>query len=51
MKLERVMRKIIPSVARLSYNPIFKFLVDSVDMLSRHVYNEFSKSPPNHMRI
>jgi SAM-dependent methyltransferase len=51
MKFDRVLRKIIPSVARLTYNPIFKFLVDGVDVLPRHVYDEFSNIPPNHMRI
>jgi SAM-dependent methyltransferase len=51
MKFDRVLRKIIPSVARLTYNPIFKFLVNAVDVLPRRVYDEFSNIPPNHMRI
>jgi SAM-dependent methyltransferase len=51
VKFDKLVRKIIPSAARLTYNPIFKILVDSIDTLPRCMYEEFSKIPPNHMRI
>jgi SAM-dependent methyltransferase len=51
MKFDRILRKIIPSTSRLTYNPFFKVLVDSIDLFPRLAYEEFSKIPPNHMRI
>jgi SAM-dependent methyltransferase len=51
MKLEKAIRRVIPSTARLTYNPIFKIIVDSFDLLPKLMYKEFSKIPPNHMRI
>ncbi len=51
MKLEKAIRRVIPSTSRLTYNPIFKLIFDSFDLLPRLMYQEFSKIPPNHMRI
>jgi ubiquinone/menaquinone biosynthesis C-methylase UbiE len=51
MKLERAIRRVIPSAARLTYNPLFKIFVDSFDLLPHCMYEEFSGIPPNHMRI
>jgi SAM-dependent methyltransferase len=51
MKLDRAIRRVIPSTSRLSYNPIFKAVVDSFDLLPKLVYEELSRIPPNHMRI
>ncbi len=51
MKLDRAIRRVIPSASRLTYNPIFKAVVDSFDLLPKLVYEELSRIPPNHMRI
>jgi len=51
MKLERAIRRVIPSAARLTYNPLFKMVVDSFDLLPNCMYEEFSRIPPNHLRI
>jgi len=51
MSCYKVLRRIVPSAARLTYNPIFKIIVNSFDLLPRHMYEEFSNIPPNHMRI
>jgi len=51
MKLEKAIRRVIPSTSRLTYNPIFKMIVDSFDLLPKLMYKEVSKIPPNHLRI
>jgi hypothetical protein len=51
MKLEKAIRRIIPSTPRLTYNPIFKMIVDSFDLLPKLMFKELSAIPPNHMRI
>jgi SAM-dependent methyltransferase len=51
MKLQRIIRRAIPSTSRLTYNPIFKLIVDSFDLVPRLMYKEFSAIPPNHLRI
>ena len=51
MKLEKAIRRFIPSASRLTYNPLFKVIVDSFDLLPKLVYEELSRIPPNHMRI
>lgn len=51
MKLEKAIRRVIPSASRLTYNPVFKLIVDSFDLLPKFMYEEVSKIPPNHMRI
>jgi SAM-dependent methyltransferase len=49
--MHKGIRRIVPSAARLTYNPIFKAVVDSFDVLPRYLYREFSNIPPNHLRI
>jgi len=51
MKLDKAIRRVIPSTSRLTYNPIFKAVVDSFDLIPKLVYEELSNIPPNHMRI
>jgi SAM-dependent methyltransferase len=51
MKLEKAIRRMIPATSRLTYNPIFKVIVDSFDLLPKLMYKEVSKIPPNHLRI
>jgi len=51
MNLHKVVRTRIPSAARLTYNPVFKSLVNLFDLVPRRMYQEFEKIPPNHLRI
>ena len=51
MKLDRTLRRVLPSASRLTYNPIFKAVVDSFDLIPRFIYEELSRIPPNHRRI
>lgn len=51
MKLDRTLRRVFPSASRLTYNPVFKAVVDSFDLIPKFIYEELSKIPPNHMRI
>ncbi len=51
MGLDNLLRRVVPSASRLTYNPLFKVLVDSFDLLPMLVYEELARIPPNHMRI
>jgi SAM-dependent methyltransferase len=51
VKIHKGLRRIVPSAARLTYNPVFQAVVDSFDLLPRFLYREFSNIPPNHLRI
>jgi SAM-dependent methyltransferase len=51
MGLDRYLRRIVPSTARLTYNPLFKVIVDSFDVLPKRAYRELANIPPNHLRI
>jgi SAM-dependent methyltransferase len=41
----------IPATSVLTYNPLFKIIVDSFDLLPRLMYRELRNIPPNHLRI
>jgi 2-polyprenyl-3-methyl-5-hydroxy-6-metoxy-1,4-benzoquinol methylase len=49
--LNRVLRKLFPSTSRLTFNPLFRFVVNATDVIPRLIYSEFSSLPPNHLRI
>jgi len=51
MNLDKVIRRVIPSASRLTYNPLFKAVVDSFDLVPKLFFQELSKIPPNHLRI
>lgn len=51
MNLDRAVRQILPSASRLTYNPLFRAVVDSFDFLPKLLCQELSTIPPNHMRI
>jgi SAM-dependent methyltransferase len=51
LKIHKGIRRIVPSAARLTYNPVFKAVVDLFDLVPRYLYREFSNIPPNHLRI
>jgi SAM-dependent methyltransferase len=48
---QKVLRRRIPSAAHLTYNPIFKGFVNLFDLMPKCMFQEFSKMPPNHLRI
>lgn len=49
--ITHTLRRLVPSVSLLSFNPIFKVIVNSGDLISRAIYPEFRTLPPNHLRI
>jgi SAM-dependent methyltransferase len=51
MGLDHAIRRIIPTTAALTYNPVCKILFDSFDLLPKLMYREIRKIPPNHLRI
>jgi ubiquinone/menaquinone biosynthesis C-methylase UbiE len=51
INFQKVLRRGIPSAARLTYNPVFKGLVNLFDLIPNHMYPEFATMPPNHLRI
>jgi SAM-dependent methyltransferase len=40
-----------PSISKLTYNPLFKLIVNSFDLLPKAMFLELRDIPPNHMRI
>lgn len=51
MNFDKALRKIVPSAASLTYNPIIKRLLNIIDFMPRHTFKEFSNIPPNHLRV
>ena len=48
---DRLIRKIFPSTSKLTFNPLFRTLVNATDVVPRMIYPEFRDLPPNHLRI
>jgi SAM-dependent methyltransferase len=44
-------RRVVPSMARLTFNPVVSRALDAVDWPTRFLFPEFSKLPPNHLRV
>jgi ubiquinone/menaquinone biosynthesis C-methylase UbiE len=51
MGFERMLRRVVPATARLTYNPVFKVVVNSFDLFPKLMYREMWNIPPNHLRI
>ncbi|MGA2889873.1 MAG: hypothetical protein ABSE51_17640 [Terracidiphilus sp.] len=52
LSFDRLIRKTFPSVSKLTFNPLFKLLVDASDLPWKIVYPAYYRVlPPNHMRI
>lgn len=51
ISFDRVTRKIFPSVSKLTYNWLFKLIVNQFDILPRLFFRELRQIPPNHLRI
>ena len=48
---DRAIRKMFPSTSLLTFNPLFRLLVNASDWPARLVFSEFRDLPPNHLRI
>jgi len=51
MKLQHYVRRYVPSLATLSYNPLFKGVLAAGDVLPPLFFSEFRGLPPNYMRV
>ena len=49
--LDRLYRKLFPSVATLSYNPLVRVVGDALSYLLALPFSELRRLPPNHLRI
>jgi SAM-dependent methyltransferase len=49
--LDRAIRKIFPSTSRLTFNPLFRTIINAFDVVPRLIYSEFRDLPPNHLRV
>ena len=50
-RFERVLRRMVPSVAPLTYHPVVKRVLAAGDVLPRLWFKEFRHLPPNHLRV
>ncbi len=51
LSLDRLLRRLFPSTSKLTFNPLFRAVVNASDVVPRLVYPEFRGLPPNHLRI
>jgi SAM-dependent methyltransferase len=51
MRVDRLVRRVVPSLAHLTYNPLFKYAVNACDVVPRLIFSELTTLPPNHLRI
>ena len=51
MKFDRIIRQFVPSISKLTYNPLFEFLVDVADCPLSMAFSETRNLPPNHTRL
>jgi SAM-dependent methyltransferase len=51
LSLDRALRKLFPSTSKLTFNPLFRAVMNASDVIPRLIYPEFCTLPPNHLRI
>jgi len=51
VSLDRVLRKLLPSTSKLTFNPLFRVAVNVFDVIPRLIFPEFHGLPSNHLRI
>ncbi|MEA1833858.1 class I SAM-dependent methyltransferase [Methylobacterium durans] len=51
MGFNRHLRRVVPSAATLTYNPVFKFASGLMDIIPALIFPDLRKIPPNYMRI
>jgi SAM-dependent methyltransferase len=50
VSLNLKIRRLVPSISRITYIPVVKLILDSFDVIPGLVYREFRDLPPNHLR-
>ena len=51
LSIDRALRKLFPSTSKLTFNPLFRAVMNASDFVPRLIYPEFRALPPNHLRI
>jgi SAM-dependent methyltransferase len=49
--LDRAIRRLFPSTSLLTFNPLFRTIINAFDIVPRLIYSEFRDLPPNHLRV
>lgn len=49
-RIERAVRRRVPSISLLTYHPVVRLALDTVDLPSRLLIPEYRSLPPNHLR-
>jgi SAM-dependent methyltransferase len=49
--LDRAVRKMFPSTSLLTFNPLFRTIINAFDIVPRLIWSEFRDLPPNHLRV
>ena len=49
--LDRAVRRLFPSTSLLTFNPLFRTIINAFDIVPRLVWSEFRDLPPNHLRV
>jgi SAM-dependent methyltransferase len=50
MSANLLIRRVFPSISRLTYNPVFRAILRAFDVMPKAVYREFRDLPPNDLR-
>lgn len=48
---DRAVRKLFPSTSLLTFNPLFRTIINAFDIVPRLIWSEFRDLPPNHLRV
>jgi SAM-dependent methyltransferase len=48
---DRAIRRVFPSTSLLTFNPLFRTIINAFDVIPRLIYPEFRDLPPNHLRV
>jgi SAM-dependent methyltransferase len=51
ISLDRTLRRLFPSTSKLTFNPLFRSVVNASDIVPRLIFPEYRNLPPNHLRI
>ena len=48
---DRAVRRLFPSTSLLTFNPLFRTIINAFDIVPRLIWSEFRDLPPNHLRV
>ena len=48
---DRAVRKLFPSTSLLTFNPLFRTIINAFDIVPKLIWSEFRDLPPNHLRV